>query len=167
LFGNLIVTYICVIKRLPMKRDIKLEWHYPYSAAEVWECLTTPALIAEWLMDNDFKPLAGHTFQFRAKPMRGWSGIVDCRVLEVVPNKKLSYTWESGPKPGEIKFRTVVTWHLVPENGGTLLRLEHTGFKGFSGVMVSFILGSGWKGKISKAFAAVLNKQKTGGKEQG
>jgi uncharacterized protein YndB with AHSA1/START domain len=141
-----------------MKRDIKLEWFYPHAPELVWECLTSPALIAQWLMENDFKLAKGHKFQFRAKPMKGWSGIVDCEVLEAVENKKLSYTWRSGPKAGEHKFNTIVTWHLRPESNGTRLVLEHTGFQGFSGIMVSFILGSGWKGKISQTFAKVLDK---------
>jgi uncharacterized protein YndB with AHSA1/START domain len=141
-----------------MKRDIRLEWVYPHPAEKVWECLTTPELIKQWLMENDFRLAKGHKFQFRAKPMRGWSGVVDCEVLEIIEHKKLSYTWVSGPKPGDNKINTVVTWHLVPEGSGTRLILEHTGFRGFNAWMVSFILGSGWKGKIAQSFAAVLDK---------
>lgn len=141
-----------------MKRDIKLEWFYPHSQEDVWHCLTTSELIAEWLMVNDFKLELGHKFQFRAKPMPGWSGIVDCEVKEIVPNTKLSYTWVSGPNPGSTEISTLVTWRLLPEKGGTRLVLEHTGFRGFKAWMVSHMLGNGWKGKIAGAFADVLSK---------
>jgi uncharacterized protein YndB with AHSA1/START domain len=142
-----------------MKRDLRFEWLYPNTPEEVWECLTTPGLIEKWLMTNDFKPQQGHRFQFRAKPMPGWSGIVDCEVLEVVPNKKLSYTWVSGPKPGSANIKTVVTWKLIPEQNCTRLILEHTGFEGFRAWMTSFILGSGWKSHIAKAFSDLLPKR--------
>ena len=146
-----------------MKRNLKLEWVYPHSAELVWECLTSSELIAQWLMQNDFKLEKGHKFQFKAKPMPGWSGIVDCEIKEIIENKKLSYSWLSGPRPGEIKIRTVVTWHLLPEQNGTRLVLEHTGFEGLNGLIVSYMLGSGWKGKISQAFANVLDKLATNG----
>ncbi len=142
-----------------MKRDLKFEWIYPNSPDEVWHCLTTAELIERWLMPNNFKLQLGHRFQFRAKPMPGWSGIVDCEVMEIVPNQKLSYTWVSGPKPGSKAISTVVTWKLTPEGKNTRLVLEHTGFKGFRAWMTSFLLGSGWKSHIAKAFADLLPKR--------
>lgn len=141
-----------------MKRDIKLEWFYPHSEDVVWHCLVTSELIAQWLMENDFKAQVGHKFQFRAKPMPGWCGIVECEVLEVAEHKKLSYTWVSGPKPGSTDISTVVTWKLEKAQGGTKLTLEHTGFKGFRAWMTSYILSNGWKSHIAKAFANTLEK---------
>lgn len=141
-----------------MKRDIKLEWFYPHSSDVVWHCLVTSELIKEWLMENDFKPIKGHRFKFTAKPMPGWCGIVDCEVLEVNEHRKLSYSWVSGPKPGSTDISTVVTWTLEPAQGGTRLILEHTGFKGFRAYMTSYILSSGWKSHIAKAFAATVEK---------
>lgn len=141
-----------------MKRDLKLEWHYPHELAHVWKCLTSSELIAQWLMDNDFKAEVGHKFRFTAKPMPGWCGVVECEVLEVVENRKLSYSWVSGPTIGSMDISTVVTWYLSPAEGGTRLVLEHTGFKGFRAWMTSFILGNGWKSHIAKAFAKQLEK---------
>ncbi len=142
-----------------MKRDLKLEWLYPNTPEEVWHCLTSSELIAQWLMPNDFRLELGHRFQFRSKPVPGWSGIVDCKVLEIVPNQRLSYSWVSGPKPGSDNINTVVTWVLIPEKNGTRLILEHTGFKGFRAWMVSYMMGSGWNSKIAKAFEALLPKK--------
>jgi uncharacterized protein YndB with AHSA1/START domain len=142
-----------------MKRDIKLEWLYLHNVDVVWHCLVTSDLIAQWLMANDFLPIVGHKFRFTAKPMPGWCGIVECEVLEVAENKKLSYSWVSGPVPGSKDISTVVTWKLKQERDGTLLTLEHTGFSGFRAWMTSYILSNGWKSHIAKAFAATLEKE--------
>jgi hypothetical protein len=32
-------------------------------------------------MNNDFEPVVGRKFQFRAEPMPNWDGVVDCEVL--------------------------------------------------------------------------------------
>jgi len=73
-------------------------------------------------MDNDFEPVVGHQFQFRSTPVPQWNGIIDSKVLVVEPNKKLAYTW------GTLGLESVVSWTLVATGGGTLLRLEHSGF---------------------------------------
>ena len=36
-------------------------------------------------MKNDFQPVVGHTFNFRATPMPHWNGVTDCQVLVVEP----------------------------------------------------------------------------------
>ena len=69
-------------------------------------------------MKNDFKPVVGHGFNFRAD----W-GAVDCQVRAVEPNKTLSYTW------GAYGLESVVTWTLTPTSMGTNLRMEHSGFR--------------------------------------
>ena len=74
-------------------------------------------------MDNDFQPVVGHKFNFRAPPMPKWDGIIDSEVVVVEPNKKLSYTW------GSMGLESVVVWTLVPTKGGTLVRMEQSGFR--------------------------------------
>ena len=69
-------------------------------------------------MKNDFNPVVGHHFNFRAD----W-GTVDCLVLAVEPNKTLSYTW------GSLGLESVVTWTLTPTSTGTHLRIEQSGFR--------------------------------------
>ena len=48
--------------------------------ARVWRALTEPALLAAWLMDNDFAPEAGHEFTFREDRAE-----IACKVLEIEP----------------------------------------------------------------------------------
>lgn len=110
-------------------RSIVIEREIAHPPAKVWRALTQTPLIEEWLMKNDFEPVIGHTFNFRATPMPYWNGVVDCQVLEVEPNSRLSYSWNSSGEEAETGLKTVVTWTLSPTTGGTLLRMEQTGFR--------------------------------------
>ncbi|MGH6968279.1 MAG: SRPBCC family protein, partial [Stellaceae bacterium] len=72
-------------------RSIVVERELPYPPERVWRALTQGALIEEWLMKNDFQPVVGHRFNFRATPVPNWNGVVDCAILVVEPNTRLSY----------------------------------------------------------------------------
>ena len=99
-------------------RSVIVERELPYPPEKIWRALTQPHLIEEWLMKNDFKPVAGHRFNLRAD----W-GAVDCQVQTVEPNKTLSYTWDA------MGLESVVTWTLTPAGAGTHLRMEQSGFR--------------------------------------
>jgi uncharacterized protein YndB with AHSA1/START domain len=135
-----------------MKRGLRFDAFYPHPPEKVWRALTEQQAIAQWLMENDFVPEVGRKFQLRAKPQPGWSGIVNGKVLEVDAPRRLVYSWQNE------NVDTMVTVTLTPAPGGTNLRLEHTGFEGLRAVMVSFILGSGWKGIIRQQLPAVLER---------
>jgi len=108
-------------------KSISLEYDLPHAPAKVWRALTETELLAKWVMANDMQPTVGHSFTFRMEPTQWWDGIVNCEVLEVQPNKRISYTWRGGPANSQID--TVVTFTLAPTpSGGTHLTLEHTGF---------------------------------------
>lgn len=143
-----------------MQRDIHVKWFLPHSPEDVWACLTDSDLIDKWLMKNDFKPVAGHRFQFQGRPMPavGWDGIVYCEVLEIVPLKKLSFNWKGGPGKGAITLDSVVTWTLIPRDKGTELILEHKGFAGFKNCLSSLIMEKGWAGRIRRRFEQVINE---------
>jgi uncharacterized protein YndB with AHSA1/START domain len=104
-------------------RSLVIERELPHPPEKVWRALTQGPLIQEWLMANDFQPLVGHQFKFRSTPMPNWNGVIDCEVLAVEPNQKLSYSWSS------LGLVSVVVWTLVATSGGTLLRMEQSGFR--------------------------------------
>lgn len=103
-------------------RSVVIEREMPFPAEKIWRALTQGALIKEWLMENDFQPVAGHKFNFRATPVPNWNGVIDCQVKVVEPNKKLSYSW------GTLGTESAVEWTLTPTSKGTCLRMEHSGF---------------------------------------
>jgi uncharacterized protein YndB with AHSA1/START domain len=103
-------------------RSVVIEREMPYPPEKIWRALTEGSLIKEWLMENDFQPVVGHGFKFRSTPVPNWDGIIESKVLIVEPNKKLSYSW------GTMGMESVVEWTLIATSGGTLVRMEHSGF---------------------------------------
>lgn len=96
-----------------------------HSPAKVWRALTDPALLSEWLLPViGLKLERGATFSLKTQPHPGWDGVVNCKVLEVEPQKKISYTWVVGAM-----LDTVVTFTLTPTESGTRLSIVHSGFK--------------------------------------
>ena len=109
-------------------RSLVFERQMKHPPEKVWRALTQSHLIAEWLMENDFVPKVGYRFTFRATPLPGWSGIANCEVLAVDPPHLLSYRWGDGTESAS-GLVTVVTWTLMPRDGGTLVRMEQSGFR--------------------------------------
>ena len=104
-------------------RTLVIEREVPHPPEKIWRALTQSPLIEEWLMTNDFQPVVGHRFTFRSTPVPKWDGIINCEVLVVEPNARLSYSWAS------MGMKSVVAWTLTPTTGGTHLRMEHAGFQ--------------------------------------
>jgi uncharacterized protein YndB with AHSA1/START domain len=103
--------------------SVVIERDVAFAPERVWRALTTPHLIEEWLMKNDFKLEVGHRFNMRRQPKPDFDVVVDCEVLEVEPQRTLAYTWKAFDIDG------VVTWTLTPTSTGTHLRMEQSGFR--------------------------------------
>jgi len=99
-------------------RTVTVEREFAHAPEKIWRALTQPHLIEAWLMKNDFVPAKHHRFKLSAD----W-GAVDCEVLEIEPNRTLSYTWAA------MGLDSVVTWTLTPTGAGTHLKMEQTGFQ--------------------------------------
>ena len=110
-------------------RAVIVERLLPHEPEKVWRALTQSHLLGEWLMKNDFQPVVGHRFNFRATPIPHWNGVTDCEVLEVEPHSRLAYSWNASGDEAANGLKTVVTWTLTPVAGGTQLRMEQSGFR--------------------------------------
>ena len=104
--------------------------------AQVWKALTDPAIHARWWASGDVKAVVGHRFTLDMGP---W-GQQPCEVIAVEPERLLSYSFAPGT------LDTTITWRLEPENSGTRLHLEHSGFDLDSplGKMAFDGMGGGW-----------------------
>jgi uncharacterized protein YndB with AHSA1/START domain len=104
-------------------RSVVIERVFPHPPEKLWRALTESPLLAQWLLNNDFEPVAGRRFQFRSEAVPNWDGVIDCEVQIVDPLKQLSYSW------GALGLESVVVWTLTPTEGGTHVRMEHSGFR--------------------------------------
>jgi uncharacterized protein YndB with AHSA1/START domain len=106
-------------------RSVVVDREFAYPPERIWRALTQPHLIEEWLMKNDFSPDVGHRFNLRGD----WGGVLDCEVLEVEPNRSLSYSWNFAHDDPAFNLESVVTFTLTPIGAGTHLRMEQKGFR--------------------------------------
>ncbi|GGJ36475.1 SRPBCC family protein [Deinococcus roseus] len=113
---------------LPAAQAIVIDRHLSHTPEKVWRALTEKDLLSQWLMANNFRAEVGHQFQLRRAPMPHWDGVVQCEVLEVDPPHQLSYRWNTlwENQPG---LNTIVTWTVIPDGNGTLLRMQQSGFQ--------------------------------------
>jgi len=135
-----------------MAKIIKHQFSFPHPVEIVWEYLTNAELLAQWLMKNNFEPIVGHEFQFRTGPIAvlNFDGVIYCKVLEIVPLKTLSYSWDCGPGSGEITLESVVVWTLQPTEKGTDVTLVHRGFAKKENLDFYNGLLRGWVEKLEK-----------------
>ena len=138
--------------------DIRIVRDYPHPVAKVWRAVTDPELIPLWTATGaggrpeGFTTTVGTKFKFVAKPKPGWSGVVDCEVLEVNEPSLLRYSWTGGG--GDV---TEVVYRLEPHAGGTRFTYEHTGFTGVGGVFIAKLLGRVRTKMLSAGLPAVLD----------
>jgi uncharacterized protein YndB with AHSA1/START domain len=132
-----------------MQKEIKQTWFFNQTPEAVWEYLTQPELMEQWLMKSDFKPVVGHKFSFMHIPKNesNYKGIVHGEVLEITPFTRLSYSWNGNEKDGKRGFNSIVVWILVPKEGGTELQLIHDGFTLLEDVTAHT---TGWNSCITK-----------------
>lgn len=161
-----------------MKRTIRLKTVLPFPLENVWRALTDSRLLGSWFMENDIKPELNHYFTFRMAPQKGWDGITHCEITAIEPLKSITYTYR-GEATGEkalacagihsdtadrvtkgifTKLDTVLKFALEPTCGGTILYLEHSGYRGLKLVMISLIMQMGWKKQLKKKLPKVLER---------
>ncbi len=130
-----------------MSLKLELDFQYTTSIEKAWSALTDSSKLAKWIiMENDFKPVVGHRFQFRAKPSEYWNGIIDGEVLVVDEPNRLSYTW------GVTGEQHTVIWTLEDLGDGKVnLHLEQTGFSSAQALEGARYGWGNWFGGFEKA----------------
>jgi uncharacterized protein YndB with AHSA1/START domain len=81
----------------------------------------------QWYFDlKEFKPQVGFEFAFVVEH-EGNTYDHRCKVTEVIPQKKIAYTWRHHGHEGN----SLVTIELSPDGDKTRLKLTHTGLETF------------------------------------
>jgi uncharacterized protein YndB with AHSA1/START domain len=95
--------------------------------ARVWKALTDVNQMRQWYFDlKEFRPEVGFEFGFVVEH-EGNTYDHRCKVTEVIPQKKIAYTWRYEGHEGN----SVVTIELAPDGDKTRLKLTHTGLDTF------------------------------------
>lgn len=104
-----------------------IERNYNAPVDRVWKAITDKTQMKEWYFDlSDFKPEVGFEFKFDG----GTDGKVYhhvCEIIEVIPLKKLKYSWSYVGFEG----MSFVTFELFNEGEQTKLKLTHEGLETF------------------------------------
>lgn len=139
-----------------MSLTLTLDFQYATTIEKLWSALTDSSKLAKWVaniqsgeaMENDFKPVVGHRFQFRTTPSEWWNGVIEGEVLLVEAPNRVSYTWSSG---GETH---TVTWTLQElEDGKVNLHLEQSGLSSEQALGGAKFGWSKWCGNLAEVAA--------------
>ena len=95
--------------------------------ARVWKALTDVDQMRVWYFDlKEFKLQIGFEFEFVVEH-EGNTYHHLCKVTEVIPEKKIAYTWRYKGEVGD----SLVTFELFGEGDRTRLKLTHSGIETF------------------------------------
>jgi uncharacterized protein YndB with AHSA1/START domain len=110
-----------------LAEPIIVERTFDAPVGRVWTALTDVNEMRQWYFDlKEFKPQVGFEFEFIVDH-EGNSYHHLCRVTEVVPQKKIAYSWRYKGEPGD----SLVSIELSPEGEKTRLKLTHSGVETF------------------------------------
>lgn len=140
-----------------MDKSLIIEQEYNAPLELVWRALTEAELLQKWYFNiSEFKPEVGFKFQFEGgKEDDRYTHL--CEVMEVIPNKKLKYSWSYEGYTG-LSF---VTFELFPDGEKTKLRLTHEGLETFTHPDFSKAnFEEGWKFLLHESFKEYLEHGK-------
>jgi len=90
---------------------------------KVFEAVSDPKQLVKWASDTaTVSPRKGGSYTLG---FDGGRWIHSGKVLQYLPGVKVAYSWEW---PGGELHGTKLTWTVKPMKGGTLLKVEHSGF---------------------------------------
>ena len=139
------------------KTPLVMEQEFTAPIALVWRAITEKELMKKWYFDvSDFKPEVGHKFHFEGGE-EGKRYLHLCEVLEVVPLKKLKYSWKYEGHTG-LSF---VTFELSSADGKTRVKLIHEGLETFTNpdfIRSNFV--EGWNYLIHESLKEFLENGK-------
>ncbi|MBA3678349.1 MAG: SRPBCC domain-containing protein [Sphingosinicella sp.] len=129
-------------------REIVVDEIMPHSPDLVWKTLTTPEYMGRWLMEpTGFAPEKGNHFTYTTTGAGEWDGTIECEVLEAEPGRRLVHSWVGGHESNNgygSRLDTILTWTLTPVDGGTRIRLVHSGFQSPKNDTAFTKMSEGW-----------------------
>ena len=135
-----------------------IERTFNASAERIWKAISDKEQMKQWYFDiANFKPVVGTEFDFEGRTPDGVCYIHKCKVVDVVPNKKLKYSWRYDGFEGN----SFVTFELFAEGDKTKLRLTHEGLETFPAIkdFAKENFAKGWTSLIGTSLGKFLENQ--------
>ena len=137
-------------------QPLVVKFVYPVESSLAWDALTDKEKMRKWYFDmDDFKAVPGFAFRFSAKTEKDIIYVHHCVVTEVIPGKKLAYSWRYEGYPGN----SHQSFELSEESGGVGLKLTHSGLESFADNGPDFAVSSfqeGWNYILGKSLPDFL-----------
>ena len=106
---------------------VVIECTFNTPVGRVWKALTNVEEMRQWYFNlKQFKAEVGFEFDFVVEH-EGMTYHHLCKVTEVIPQKKLAYTWRYKGHEGD----SLVTFELFADGDETRLKLTHQGLQTF------------------------------------
>ncbi len=137
--------------------EVVVERMFDARIARVWRALTDNEQMRQWYFElKEFKPEVGFEFEFIVEH-EGMTYHHLCKVTEVVPQKKIAYTWRYKGHEGD----SLVAVELFPAGEKTRLKLTHTGLSTFpkTPAFKSDNFRQGWNEIIGKSLSKFLEPE--------
>jgi len=107
---------------------IIVEAAFKATTEQVWKAITDKDQMKQWYFDlAEFKPEIGFEFEFTGQGRKGESYLHLCKIIEVIPQRKLKHSWTYQGYEGY----SVVTFDLFAKGEETKVRLTHKGLESF------------------------------------
>lgn len=111
-----------------MTRSIEREIRVEASPEVVYEVITSPEHLREWWPDEaELDAVAGATGTVGFRQAEG-TKVVPLTVVEAEPPRRFAFRWDYEGDEATPDNSLLVTFELVPVDGGTLLRFAETGY---------------------------------------
>jgi uncharacterized protein YndB with AHSA1/START domain len=142
----------------PNQDAVVSEIHIAAPPERVFQALIDPAQVMRWWTSDacpidsfEMEPKLGGRWRYNSKPSTkaaAGTNSFECggEVTEFDPPRTLAYSWTANWHDDKRRW-TVVRWELAPKDGGTLVKITHSGLvqepaarKDYSG---------GWPGVVS------------------
>lgn len=109
---------------------LTIERIYDCTIDKVWKAISDKEEMKQWYFNlSGFEPKVGFEFSFPGQGHKGEQYLHLCKVTDVIPGKKLRYSWCYQGHKG----MSYVSFELFDEGGKTRLKLTHEGLESFPG----------------------------------
>jgi uncharacterized protein YndB with AHSA1/START domain len=115
-----------------MARSIEKSVHIEAPVELVWRMVTEPDQVVRWFPDEvDLQPTPGYEGSMTFRPEAGGTVHVPIRVESVDAPHRFTYRWNhAAGTVADAANSMLVEFTLIPEDGGTRLRVVETGHDG-------------------------------------